>query len=89
MGLAKSFQVERPWRALIERLASGRIQRRPTRRLVSVLDRVLFGPRCGVWVVRFGEEILLVGVSEEKVELLRHYPDRSESAVEVLQEEDE
>lgn len=58
------------WRCRIQRWVSKIERSSSRRRYVSVLDRVILAPRIGVWVLGFGNELLLVGVSEGKVELL-------------------
>lgn len=44
------------------------------RRYLSILERVMVTPRSGLLVVRFEGETLLVGVSERRIDLLRHLP---------------
>jgi len=89
MNVASSLRRRGPWCAFNLRLLAKRFIRRGTVQHISVVDRLLFGPRCGIWALGFRGEILLVGVSEDKIELLKHYPDRSQSEVPVMVEEDE
>lgn len=45
---------------------------------MNIVERIAVGPKSSLCIVKIGEQYLLIGISEQKIELLKELPDYGE-----------